>query len=115
MLQRLLTRGAGREVLGQPGEDRPGHAALGECGQLVIGRTCTLEHGFLRVMPKPWLSIRCRRNPVTVRHPTVARPGEGVSQEVEVLTARDARPARPAALTNKGFVAPLQLRSLSFD
>ena len=57
-LQPLLARGAARQVLGQPVEVRPGHAAMREGRQLVIGRTGTLEHDFLRVMPKPWLSSR---------------------------------------------------------
>jgi hypothetical protein len=45
-------------VLGQPVEQRPGHAALREGGQLVIGRTGTLGHGLPRVLGRHWLSIR---------------------------------------------------------
>jgi hypothetical protein len=58
MLQPLLARGAGRQVLGQPVEERPDHPPMGESGQLVIGRTGTLGHNYPRVRRKPWWSIR---------------------------------------------------------
>ena len=51
MLQPLVARGAASQVPGQPVEERPGHTAMGEGGQLAIGRTGTLEDDFLRVMP----------------------------------------------------------------